>query len=549
MNKYTGTKIYEGFADGEIKVLFRNQQVVKKDFTTPEQEFARFASAREQEVAKLDSLFEETKAQLGEDKAKLFATHKIMATDADFEDAVKAAINQRMIAEDAVVAAAKQFATTLSQLDDPYMKARSADVIEIGNGIRNFLLGINDNFKLDKPTILVCEDLESSVVMQFDKKLLKGIVLTKGNTTSHIAIFARSCELPALCMVNNLTLDPSLNGKRAILDSTKGEFLVDVDLGEQTLYAQQAQALASQKIALKQYIGLPTRTLDNVRTKIYCNIASADDTLSVLNNDGEGVGLFRSEYVYLKQNDYPTEEYQFNIYKKALMSMNGKEVIIRTFDIGADKKVDYFKLPAEANPALGYRSIRICLDRPDMFKTQLRALYRASAFGKLSIMVPMITSVSEVQFCKKCIEEVKQELTEKQIPFAKDVKFGIMIEVPAAAICCDELAQHVDFFSIGTNDLTQYTLACDRTNPNLGQVFDPYHKALMRLIKTTIESAHKYGKEVGICGELGKDPKVLPFLMAMHIDEISVSPSYVLQTRKAICEMTVKKINIDDYIK
>ena len=549
MKKYSGTKIYEGFADGEIKILFRNQQVVKKDFTTPEQEFARFISARDQEVAKLDKLFEETKAQLGEDKAKLFATHKIMATDADFEDAVKAAINQRMIAEDAVVSAAKQFAATLSQLEDPYMKARSADVIEIGNGIRNFLLGVHDNFKLDKPTILVCEDLESSVVMQFDKKLLKGIVLTKGNTTAHIAIFARSCELPSICRVSDLTLDPSLNGKRAILDSTKGEFLVDVDIGEQTLYAQQAQALAAQKVALKQYIGLPTRTLDNVKTKIYCNIDSADDTVSVLNNDGEGVGLFRSEFIYLRQKDYPTEDYQFNIYKKALESMKGKEVIIRTIDIGADKKVDYFKLPPEANPALGYRSIRICLDRPDIFKTQLRALYRASAYGNLSILVPMISSVAEVQFCKKCIEEVKQELAAKQIPFAKYVKFGIMIEIPAAAICCDELAQHVDFFSIGTNDLTQYTLACDRTNPNLGQVYNPYHKGLMRLMKYSIETAHKYGKEIGICGELAKDPKILPFLVALHIDEISIAPTYVLQTRKAICELNTKKVNIDEYIK
>lgn len=549
MNKYTGTTIFEGYADGEIKVLFRNQQAVKKEFTTPEQEFARFVSAREKEVAKLDSLFEETKAQLGEDKAKLFATHKIMATDIDFEEAVKKAIGQRMVAEDAVVAAAKQFADTLSQLEDPYMKARSADVIEIGSGIRNFLLGINDNFKLEKPTILVCEDLESSVVMQFDKKLLKGIVLTKGNTTAHIAIFARSCELPSICRTSNLTLDPSLNGKHAILDSTKGEFLVDVDLGEQTLYAQQAQALASQRIALKQYIGLPTRTLDNVKTKIYCNIDSADDTLSVLNNDGEGVGLFRSEYIYLKQTNYPTEDYQFNVYKKALMSMKGKEVIIRTIDIGADKKVGYFNLPPEANPALGYRSIRICLDRPEIFKTQLRALYRASAFGKLSILVPMISSVTEIQFCKKCIEEVKQELTDKQIPFAKDVKFGIMVEIPAAAICCDQLAQHVDFFSIGTNDLTQYTLACDRTNPNLSQVFNPYHKGLMRLIKYVVDTAHQCGKEVGICGELAKDPKILPFLVALHIDEISIAPSYVLQTRKAICEMSAKKVDIDEYIK
>lgn len=549
MTKYPGKTIYEGFANGEIKVLLSNSSTAKNQFTNFETEWSRFTSARDKEIAKLDALYVQTKEKLGEDKAKLFETHKVMATDLDYEDAVKAAINQQMCAEDAVEAASKQFADMLSQLDDPYLKARSADVLEVGKGIKDILLGRENSYQLTQPTILVCEDLESSTIMQFDKRLLKGLVLTKGNPTSHVAIFARSSELPSICMVKDLKLDESLNGKQAILDSNAGQLLLDVNEADQVRYAQQAQQLAQEKEALKGFIGKQSRTIDGVTTQVYCNIASANDVDAVIANDGEGIGVFRSEYVYLKQTDYPSEDYQFEIYKKALEGMRGKEVIIRTFDIGADKKVSYFNLPAEANPALGYRSVRICLDKPDMFKTQLRALYRASVYGRLSIMVPMITNVSEIDFCKKCIEEVKSELDAKNIPYSKDVKLGIMIEVPAAAICADILAQHVDFFSIGTNDLTQYTLACDRVNPNLSKVYDPYHKALMRLIKTTIESAHKYGKKVGMCGELARDPKVLPFLVALHIDEVSLSAPYVLQTRKAISELDTTKINIDEYIK
>ncbi|XQP55584.1 MAG: phosphoenolpyruvate--protein phosphotransferase [Mycoplasmoidaceae bacterium] len=550
MKNYSGKTIYEGFATGEIKVLCTSATpATKKEFTNVDTEISRFLQAREKEIAKLDKLYEETKAKLGEDKAKLFATHKIMATDLDFEDAVKKAISEQHIAEDAVATASKELAHMLSQLEDPYLKARSADVLEVGNGIINILLGREDNYTLTKPTILVCEDLESSVIMQFDKTFLKGFVLTKGNPTSHVAIFARSGELPSICMAKDLPLGPELNGKKAILDSVKGELILDVTEVDEKAYSEKASALTQQKEQLKAFIGKPTATKDGVKTKIYCNIASAADTAAVNANDAEGIGCFRSEYVYLKQTDYPTEDYQFEIYKQALETMKGKEVIIRTFDIGADKKVSYFNLPDEANPALGYRSVRICLDKPDMFKTQLRALYRASAFGKLSIMVPMITNVSEIDFCKKCIAEVKADLDAKKIPYGKDVKLGIMIEVPAAAVCADILAQHVDFFSIGTNDLTQYTLACDRVNPNLSKVYDPYHKGIMRLIKMTIEAAHKYGKEVGMCGELARDPKVLPLLIALHIDEISLSAPYVLQTRKAISELDTTKINIDEYVK
>ncbi len=548
MNNFKGKTIYEGFANGEIKVLLDDNKTTNK-FTSEKEEWSRFEKAREKEVAKLDALYIETKKKLGEDKAKLFEAHKAMVTDLDFEDLVKNAIAAKKTAEEAVDVAVKELATMLSQLDDPYMKARSADVKEVGKGVKDILTGKADDFKLTKPTILVCEDLESSTIMQFDKEMLKGLVLTKGNPTAHVSIFARSSELPSICMTKDLPLDKNLNGKKAILDSVKGEVLIGVTETEEKQYQEKAKAYADEKAQLKAFIGKPSVTKDGVKTKIYCNIASAADTASVIANDGEGIGVFRSEYVYLKQTDYPSEDFQFEIYKKALEAMKGKEVIIRTFDIGADKKVPYFNLPEEANPALGYRSVRICLDKPDMFKTQLRALYRASAFGKLSIMVPMITNVSEIDFCKKCIEEVKKDLDAKNIPYAKDVKLGIMIEVPVAAICADELAQHVDFFSIGTNDLTQYALACDRVNPNLTKVYDPYHKGLMRLIKMTIDAAHKYGKEVGMCGELARDPKVLPFLIALHIDEISLSAPYVLKTRKAVSELDTTKINIDDYIK
>ncbi|MCQ3908844.1 MAG: phosphoenolpyruvate--protein phosphotransferase [Mycoplasmoidaceae bacterium] len=549
MTSYKGKTIFEGFANGEIKVLSSKQGDITRQFTDLETELSRFLTARDKEVAKLDKLYEDTKAKLGEDKAKLFQTHKVMATDPDFEDSVKQFLETGNVAEKAVTLAAERFAGVLSNLDDPYMKARAADVLEIGRGVVDFLLGREKQYELTKPTILVCEDLESSTILQFDKSLLKGLVLTKGNPTAHVSIFARSAEIPSVCMVGDLPLDSALNGKKAILDSTKGEIILDVSPEDEAKYEALSKEHNEKKNALKAFIGKPSVTKDGVKTKIYCNIASANDTAAVLANDGEGIGVFRSEYVYLKQTDYPTEDFQFEIYKQALEAMKGKEVVIRTFDIGADKKVPYFNLPAEANPALGYRSVRICLDKPDMFKTQLRALYRASAFGKLSIMVPMITNVSEIDFCKKCMDEVKKDLDVNNIPYAKDVKFGIMIEVPVAAVCADELAQHVDFLSIGTNDLTQYALACDRVNPNLTKVYDPYHKGLMRLIKMTIDAAHKYGKEVGMCGELARDPKVLPFLIALHIDEISLSAPYVLQTRKAISELDTTKINVDDYIK
>lgn len=548
MNNFKGKTIYEGFASGEIKVLLEDNKATNK-FTSEQEEWSRFEKAREKEVAKLDSLYVETKKKLGEDKAKLFEAHKAMVTDLDFEDLVKNAIASKKTAEQAVDVAVKELSTMLANLEDAYMRARAADVKEVGKGVKDILTGKADDYKLTKPTILVCEDLESSTIMQFDKALLKGVVFTKGNPTAHVSIFARSIELPSICLVKDLKLDKSLNGKKAILDSLAGEILIDVDDKQIKQYETKANEYAKQQQELKKFVGKPSQTIDGVKTKIYCNIASASEATTAMTNDAEGIGCFRSEYVYLKQTDYPTEDYQFEIYKKALETMKGKEVIIRTFDIGADKKVDYFNLPQEPNPALGYRSVRICLDKPDMFKTQLRALYRASAFGKLSIMVPMITNVSEIDFCKKCIEEVKKDLDAKKIPYAKNVKLGIMIEVPAAAICADILAQHVDFFSIGTNDLTQYTLACDRVNPNLSKVYDPYHKGIMRLVKMIIEAAHKYGKEVGMCGELARDPKVLPFLLALHIDEISLSAPYVLKTRKAISELDTKKIDIEKYLK
>ncbi|MCQ2748023.1 MAG: phosphoenolpyruvate--protein phosphotransferase [Mycoplasmoidaceae bacterium] len=549
MKKYSGKAIFEGFANAQIKVLLNQNELTTHKFAGIEEEFARFIDARSKEVAKLDALYEQAKTSLGEYEAKLFAAHKVMATDSDFEELVKKNISSNITAEEAVSHATKEIEDMLSKLDSPYLQARAADIKEIGSGIKNILSGKSEEYKLTKPTIIVCDELESSQIVQLDKKLLKGLVLTKGNTTAHVSIFARSIELPSICMVTSLPLDKSLDGKKAYLDSTNSEIIIEPTKEQEKALDKKAKDFAKEQIELKKFIGKPTKTKDGFTTNIYCNISSTNDLDAVIKNDGEGIGLFRSEYVYLKKTDYPSEEYQFNIYKQALEAMNGKKVIIRTFDIGADKKVSYFNLPQESNPALGYRSVRICLDKPEMFKTQLRALYRASAFGNLSIMVPMITNLTEVEFCKKCIDEVKKDLDKNKIPYSKDVKFGIMIEVPAAAICADSLAQHVDFFSIGTNDLTQYTLACDRVNPNLCKVLNPYHKALMRLIKMTIDAAHKYGKKVGMCGEHARDPNVLPFLMGLHIDEISLSPAYVLRARKAIASIDTKKVDIDKYVK
>ena len=401
---------------------------------------------------------------------------------------------------------------------------------------------------MKEPSIVICNDLPSSELMKLDKNLLIGLILVKGSINSHVSILTRMLEIPAICALDNLSVDESLNGQFAIVDAIKGKLIIDPPAKELTLYSKIKDNYLLELQTLQSFKNKETITSDNKKLKIYANIASSYEVDNVIKNDGEGIGLFRSEFIYLDSKTYPTEEEQFVHYKEVVEKMKGKEVIIRTLDIGADKKVDYFNLPQEENPALGYRSIRICKDRPAMFLDQLMALYRASAYGNLSIMIPMIISLSEVEFVKEMCDLAKSNLKLRGIPYSENVKIGIMIETPAAAIMSDVFAKHVDFFSIGTNDLSQYTLAIDRVNPLLDKTFNPHHRAILRLIKMTIENAHKNNIPVGICGELARDEKLLPFFVSLGIDELSVSPSYVLKLRKQISEIDTSSVNIDNYI-
>lgn len=548
MKNYFGVKVFEGYACNEIKVIAKKQETSKREFTTEDQEFAMFVLARAKTVASLDELFVKTLNQIGKAKAAIFETHKLMAEDLDFEDLVRSKIADGNIVEDALDLACEELAANFLSLEDEYMRARAADVREVSNSIKSYVLGEDKLVELTKPTIIVCEDLDSSLLMKFNHSLIAGIVFTKGNVTSHVSILTRSLEIPAICSVKDLDVTQSLNGKIAILNAISGKLIIEPDNETVARYSKISQDYWAEIHALKQFKGKETVTKDGFKLKLYANIAGSNEVSTILKNDAEGVGLFRSEFIYLKAKDYPTEEEQFGFYKAAVEGMKGKEVIIRTFDIGADKKVPYFDLPPEDNPALGYRSIRICKNRPEMFKTQLRALYRASVFGKLSIMVPMIISCEEVIFTKNLIREVWEELDKENIPYKKDVKLGIMIETPAAALISDQLAKLVDFFSIGTNDLSQYTLACDRLNSTLNKTFDPHHKAILRLIKMTVENAHKEGKTVGMCGELARDKQLLPFWIGLKFDELSCSSAYILDLRKLISEIDSSKVKLEDYI-
>ena len=549
MTTNKGLVAFEGYAIAKIKIYDTDQTKHRSQFVSMDHQIQRFEKARATTINNLDKLYESTLKTMGKDKAQLFATHKLMAEDLDFEDKVKYYIQQNLTAGEAVELASKDLAAMFQQMDDAYMKARAADVIEVAGNIINALHGVEDLATLQEDCIIVCDDLGSSTLMKVDTSKLKGLVLLKGNINSHVAILARALQIPTLVAVKKMELDRQLDGKLGILDCLKGQLMIEPSEQEVDKYTKLNTEYIEEVKSLQQFKGKKTLTKDGKEVLLYANIAGGHEAPSVIRNDAQGVGLFRSEFIYLEASDYPTEEEQFKIYKKIVQDLKPREVIIRTFDIGADKKVDYFDLPKEENPALGYRSIRICRDRPEMFKTQLRALYRASMFGNLSIMVPMITSVDEVLFTKKLINEVKQELTKEGLAFNDKVKVGIMIETPAAAMISDELGKHVDFFSIGTNDLIQYTLACDRLNAQLGSVFNPHHKAVLRLIKLTVDNAHKNGIICGMCGELARDPNVLPFLAAIGLDEFSCSAVYVLKVRKALSEIDTTKVDIDKYIK
>ena len=493
-------------------------------------EWHRFKGAQTGAIEQLGVLAEQARKEAGDEAAMLFETHQMMAEDLDFEEAIEDRIvNQKMNAEAAVSDTSEQFAEMFASMDDAYMQARAADVKDVSQRILGILCGIvQGGIASDVPVLLCADDLAPSETIQLDKSKVLGFITAGGSGSSHTAILARTLGIPAIVGMGD-ALKPELEGRAAIADGSTGALVIDPDDDTRDrLLKKRDEQLRLQRL-LETLKGQANVTKDGKTIRIYCNIGSPEDVHAVQVNDGGGIGL-----LYLNTTDYPTEEQQFEAYKQVLSDMDGKEVIIRTLDIGADKQIGYFDLPKEDNPAMGMRALRICLTRPELFKTQLRALFRASAFGKLGIMFPMVTSVWEVREAKRMCEEVRRELKNEGVPYSEDVQIGIMIETPAAAINSDRLAKEVDFFSIGTNDLTQYTLACDRQNNDLGRFYDPHHPAVLRLIRLVTENAHKNGIWVGICGELGADLTLTETFLAIGVDELSVTPRSVLPLRNAV---------------
>ena len=540
MKVATGTSILKGIAIGKLK-LYRKEAVEtgRASSLTPEEEYARFQAAQKAAQEQLGQLYEKALDEVGEDNAAIFEIHQMMLEDEDYVDAVKGILDsQGATAEYAVPATGENFAAAFAAMEDPYMQARSADVKDISRRVVNILTGTGAGaVQGDEPAILMADDLTPSETVQMDKSKLLGFITRGGSANSHTAILARTMGIPALVGVD---FDESWDGQLAILDGCN--HCVYVGPAPELLAAMEAKRRADleQEALLQGLKKKPNVTLDGTEIQVYANIGGVGDVGLVLQNDAQGIGLFRSEFLYLDGDDYPTEEEQFAVYKRVVETMAGKKVIIRTLDIGADKQADYFGLDHEENPALGYRAIRICLTRRDVFKTQLRAILRASAFGTVSIMFPMIISVREVRDAKEVLEECRAELKAQGVAVG-EVEIGVMIETPASVMIADELAREVQFFSLGTNDLTQYTLAIDRQNPKLDAFYNPHHPAVLRMIRMTIEAGHRHGCWVGICGELGADPALTETFLRMGIDELSVSPSAILPLRKRIRELDLSK--------
>ena len=532
-----GKSVLKGIAIGKIYLYEKQEYVLEqKQVADAEAEVARFEAAKETAIGQLDDLYEKALAEAGEEQAMIFDVHKMMLDDGDYLDAITGLIrSEKVNAEYAVHTTGEQFAAVFASMDDEYMKARSADVKDISGRVIRILAGIGDgSIASEEPVILLADDLTPSETVSLDKSKILAFVTRNGSANSHTAILARSMNIPALVQTD-VELLKEYHGIDAVVDGLDGKLYLDPEESVLAELVQKKEACGRERAELEKLIGLDNVTRDGRKINVYANIGSPEDVDKVLLNDAGGIGLFRSEFLYLGREDYPSEEEQFEIYKEVLSRMEGKKVIIRTLDIGADKQVDYFKLPKEENPAMGYRAIRICLDRIDVFKTQLRAIYRASVYGTAAIMFPMIISVKEILRIKEIVEEVKAELTAAGIEIAP-VELGIMVETPAAVMISEELAKEVSFFSIGTNDLTQYTLAIDRQNQSLDTIYDSHHPAVLRMIRMTIENGHKGGAWVGICGELGADTTLTKTFVDMGIDELSVSPTYVLGLRKAIRE-------------
>lgn len=539
MEKYTGKSIFKGIAIGKILFYQKGEQPVKRvKIEDTAEQIKRYEDARAKAAEQLQGLYEKALKEVGEANAAVFEVHQMMLEDDDYIDSVVNIIEtQQVNAEFAVATTGDNFAKMFAEMEDDYFKARAADVKDISERMVNILSGNESGGALgDEPVIVVAEDLAPSETVQMDKEKLLAFVTRLGSANSHTAILARTMNIPALIEVD---IKEEWNGKMAVVDGYTGTFYIDPD--EETLKKMQEKKEEDIKARelLQELKGKEDITVDGKHIKLYANIGGVKDVTSVLANDAAGIGLFRSEFLYLEADNYPDEEAQFQAYKTVAENMAGKKVIVRTLDIGADKQVDYFNLDHEENPAMGYRAIRICLDRRDIFRTQLRALLRASAYGNIGIVYPMIISVDEVKEIKKIVESIKAELTEKGIEYG-EVEQGIMIETPAAVMISDLLAEEVDFFSIGTNDLTQYTLAIDRQNSKLDNIYDSHHPAVLRMIQKTIENGHKAGCWVGICGELGADMTLTETFLKMGIDELSVSPTFVLPIRKLIREMSTK---------
>ena len=539
-----GKGVSTGVAIGPLYYYQRAKSTIRRyEVEDVDAEWARFKAAQEKAIEQLGELAEKARAEAGDEAALLFETHQMMAEDMEYEEAIQTAIQEmKLNAEAAVTDTAAQFADMFAAMEDAYFQARAADVKDVSGRIISALTGVvQGGIDSPVPVILAADDLAPSETVQLDKSKILGFVTEGGSGSSHTAILARTMGIPAIIGVGN-QLKPEYEGREVIIDGGTGSVVVEADADTKAHLLKKMEEQKKQRELLEQLKGKPNETKDGQKIKVFCNIGSPDDVPAVLSNDAGGVGLFRSEFLYLNCDDYPTEDYQFEAYKKALSDMGGKEVVIRTLDIGADKQIAYFDMPKEENPALGNRALRICLNRPEIFHTQLRALYRASAFGRLGIMFPMVTSVWEVKEARKMCEQVKKELTAEGIPFSDDVEIGIMIETPAAVLMSDRLAKVVDFFSCGTNDLTQYTLACDRQNADLGRFYNPHHPAVLRALKMVCDNAHKNGVWVGICGELGADLELTETFLSIGIDELSVSPRSVLPLRQKIRETDVSAV-------
>ena len=537
MEQYQGKSVFGGVAIGRIHVFSKGQQQVKRiKVQDTEAEKKRYREAVQTAITELQGLYDKALKEVGEANAAIFEMHQMMLEDEGFTESVENIIDSQSVnAEYAVASTGDNFAQMFASMDDEYMRGRAADVKDISERLVSVLNGASrQKMDADEPVIVMAVDLAPSETVQMDKDKVLSFVTTQGSVNSHTAILARTMSIPALIGVD-MPLDAELEGKFAIVDGDNGTVYIDPSEDVLAQMQEKKEQAEEKKQLLQQLKGKETITKDGKKIKLYANIGNSKDLAMVLQNDAEGIGLFRSEFLYLEKEDYPTENEQFMVYKMVAETMAGKQVIIRTLDIGADKQCDYFNMDPEDNPALGYRAIRICLTRPEVFKTQLRALYRASAFGNISIMYPMITSVWEVKQIKKIVEEVKEELRSQNIEFG-EVAQGIMIETPAAVMISRELAKEVDFFSIGTNDLTQYTLAIDRQNPKLDDFYDAHHPAVLEMIRMVAQNAHAEGIWAGICGELGADLELTEQFLQMGIDELSVSPGRILPIRKIVRE-------------